>query len=535
MKTAVIYARVSTDKASDRDTPISSQISECQRWAEKNEVEVLQVFKDEGISGTKDREIRRGLNEALFYAEKHKVNYFLVFDLSRFSRSLENTLVYKSVLEKYGTQLYPVSSPLPEDTFTAKLITAVQGVMDEYYVEKTRQNVNRGLKENARLGFSRGSLPVGYKGQRQPNGKALIVKDEAGGKIYETIVDLFLIHGKGSVEIAKVLNQSNHKNTRDKPFKKDTVLSILKNKLYKGEISVDNEDSESETFEHPHLAYITKEKWNEIQQELEGRTKAVSENAAPSVFGILLKCECGASFRTDSTKKNGKPHYYYSCKNRGGDIVDKCNQERFRQDQLDKFLLEAILEKVFTDEALSELEKYLNLELDFYRQEATKDKPDLIAKINDIERKLGNLYKAIADGAIEANDITAMLNDLKHEKKVISNRLDIVEENIDLSFRLTMTQAIIKELVEKVRSEQNVNVCRRLMRNIIDKIVVKGRTLSIYYSDKVIMLTSGSDNTDDFDGENGGGKNSPNDGSNGAGNSSCLESSTVSGLVETRG
>ena len=92
MKTAVIYARVSTDKASDRDTPISSQISECQRWAEKNEVEVLNIYRDEGISGTKDREKRHGLNEALYYSEKNKVDYFLVFDLSRFSRSLE--LVY---------------------------------------------------------------------------------------------------------------------------------------------------------------------------------------------------------------------------------------------------------------------------------------------------------------------------------------------------------------------------------------------------------------------------------------------------------
>lgn len=498
MKTAVIYARVSTDKASDRDTPISSQISECQKWAERNEVEVLGIFRDEGISGTKNREKRVGLNEALYYAEKNKVDYFLVFDLSRFSRVLENTLVYKSLLEKYGTQLYPVSSPLPEDTFTAKLITAVQGVMDEYYVEKTRQNVNRGMRENAKLGYSRGSLPLGYKGQRQANGKSLIVKDEEGGKIYLTIVDLFLIHSKGSVEIAKFLNQNNCKNTKDKPFKKNAILKILKNKLYKGEIALDSENPESEVFEHPHLAYITKEKWNDIQQELESRTKAVSESSAPSIFGTLLKCSCGGTIRTDSTNKNGKQHYYYTCKNRASDSVIKCNQERFRQDLIDKFLLDAILEKVFTDEALSELEKYLNAELDYYKTEATKDKPELVAKISDIERKLGNLYKAIADGVLEASDIATMLTELKQEKNLISRRLDTIEENIDISFRLTMTQAMIKELVEKVRSEQNVNVCRRLMRNIIDKITVKDKTFSIYYSDKVLVL---SDENGVLDGE----------------------------------
>jgi Recombinase len=428
-----------------------------------------------------------------------------------------------------------VSSPLPEDNFTAKLITAVQGVMDEYYVEKTRQNVNRGLKENAKLGFSRGSLPIGYKRQRQPNGKSLIVKDEEGGRIYLMVVDMFLIHGKGSVEIAKILNQSNFKNAKDKPFKKNVVLKLLKNKIYKGEIALDSEDPESEVFEHPHLAYIEKDKWDAIPQELENRTKAVSESAAPSIFGTLLQCACGGTIRTDSTNKNGKQHYYYACKSRGGDSVVKCNQERFRQDLIDKFLLDAILEKVFTDEALAELEKYLNMELDYYRAEATKDKPDLKVKINDIERKLGNLYKAIADGVIEATDIATMLTDLKQEKKVIERRLDKIEENIDISFRLTLTQAMIKELVEKVRSEQNVNVCRRLMRNIIDKIVVKGKTFSIYYSDKVIMLTNGdNDPDDDFDGGNGGNggnKNSPNNGNNGSGSSKNLKSSLRDGLV----
>ena len=69
-------------------------------------------------------------------------------------------------------------------------------------------------------------------------------------------------------------------------------------------IALDSEDLDSEVFEHPHLAYITKEKWNEIQQELESRTKTVSESAAPSIFGTLLQCACGGTIRTDSTNKS---------------------------------------------------------------------------------------------------------------------------------------------------------------------------------------------------------------------------------------
>ena len=139
---------------------------------------------------------------------------------------------------------------------------------------------------------------------------------------------------------------------------------------------------------------------------------------------------------------------------------------------------------------------------------------------------------AIADGVIEATDIATMLTDLKHEKRVIERRLDTIEENNDISFRLTMTQSMIKELVEKVRNEQNVNVCRRLMRNIIDKIVVKGKTFSIYYSDKVITLINEDSDPDDFDGGSGGNKNNPNNDNNGSESDKNPKSSLRDGLVE---
>jgi site-specific DNA recombinase len=488
MKTGIIYARVSTVKAGERDTPISSQISECREWATKNDIEVVEIFKDEGISGAKDRETRKGLNNAMFYAEKNKIDFFLVFDLSRFARSSEQTIVYKNALLKHKTTLVPVSAPLPEDKLSSSMITAIQSVMDEYYIEKNRVNVMRGLRENARLGYVRGHLPIGYKAVKEPNGKSRILKDDDTGRIYLQIVDMFLVHNKGSVEIAKLLNQNNYKNTRQTEFKKQAILGILKNRIYKGELVSDNEDENGESFFHEHLAYIDKDKWDTIQDELERRTKSVGECAAPSIFAGLLKCSCGASFRTDSTRKNGKPHFYYACKSRSGELVNRCNQERFKQDLIDKALLNAILDKIFTDEALANLEKYVNMELDYYKNEAMVDKPELENKLKEIETKTARLIKAVAEATLEASDVAEMLSAFKKEKKVILSRLDIVDENIDLSYRLTLTQEMIKELIAKVRNEQNVNVCRRLMKNIIDKIIVSGKNFSVYYSDKVLEL-----------------------------------------------
>jgi len=71
MKTGIIYARVSTEQASQKETPIQSQISECLKYAQSKGIEILEVFIDKGISGTKTD--RPAFQKAIEFAIQNKI------------------------------------------------------------------------------------------------------------------------------------------------------------------------------------------------------------------------------------------------------------------------------------------------------------------------------------------------------------------------------------------------------------------------------------------------------------------------------
>lgn len=71
-KTAVIYARVSTARQADDGLPVESQIDQCRAKAAALSAAVLEVFRDDGISGRTSK--RPAFQAALdFWAQRIKV------------------------------------------------------------------------------------------------------------------------------------------------------------------------------------------------------------------------------------------------------------------------------------------------------------------------------------------------------------------------------------------------------------------------------------------------------------------------------
>ena len=82
MKTAIIYCRVSTKKQEKDGFSLESQEETCRNFCKQNWWQVYWVYK-EAYSWKTSRPI---LNEAIYNAKENKVNYFVIFDIDRFSR-----------------------------------------------------------------------------------------------------------------------------------------------------------------------------------------------------------------------------------------------------------------------------------------------------------------------------------------------------------------------------------------------------------------------------------------------------------------
>jgi len=80
---AVVYARVSV-----HGEDIGNQIEAIKEWAREHNYEIVGVFRDEAVTGARDPLEREAFKSLMKYCEDNNVKTMLVYDLSRFGRSL---------------------------------------------------------------------------------------------------------------------------------------------------------------------------------------------------------------------------------------------------------------------------------------------------------------------------------------------------------------------------------------------------------------------------------------------------------------
>ena len=162
LKYAYGYIRVSTHD--QEEISPDSQEHLLRDYAAKNNIVILKIFTDLGISGRKANK-RPGFQEMIGLAkgDDHPVDQILVWKFSRFARNQEESIVYKSLLKKqHNVDVVSVSEPLSDDPF-GSLIERIIEWMDEYYSIRLSGEVKRGMTEKALQGGYMARAPFGYR------------------------------------------------------------------------------------------------------------------------------------------------------------------------------------------------------------------------------------------------------------------------------------------------------------------------------------------------------------------------------------
>ena len=87
MKRVAIYARVSTDKQQT-----SNQVLVLKEIAERSGYNIIQIYEDKGISGSKGREDRPSLNQMMKDATHRKFDMVMCWSIDRLGRSISHLI-----------------------------------------------------------------------------------------------------------------------------------------------------------------------------------------------------------------------------------------------------------------------------------------------------------------------------------------------------------------------------------------------------------------------------------------------------------
>ena len=224
--TGVIYARYSSDN--QRKESIEGQLRECQAFAKKNDITLLEPYIDRALSAKTDN--RPNFQKMIKDSVAKKFDVVIVWKLDRFARNRFDSAHYKSVLRKNGVKVISATEAISEGAEGILLESMLEG-MAEYYSAELSEKVVRGLTENAlKCKYNGGTLPIGYTVDENQFFQIDPVAAPA-------VLDAFKKYAKGETmqEITDELNIKGIRTSKGTKISLNTVTRMLHNRRYIGE------------------------------------------------------------------------------------------------------------------------------------------------------------------------------------------------------------------------------------------------------------------------------------------------------------
>jgi DNA invertase Pin-like site-specific DNA recombinase len=154
MKRAVLYLRVST-----QDQTTANQERELRDVAERDGWQIVDLYKDHGISGAKSRDKRPAFDKLHKAAAQRKFDVVMAWSVDRLGRSLQDLIGFLSQIHASGVDLFLHQQGLDTTTPAGKALFQMMGVFAEFERSMIQERVRAGLKrakaEGKRLGRPR--------------------------------------------------------------------------------------------------------------------------------------------------------------------------------------------------------------------------------------------------------------------------------------------------------------------------------------------------------------------------------------------
>ncbi len=457
------YARVSTD-SDEQATSYEAQVNYYSNFIkEKPNWEYVDVYSDEGITGTNTKR-REGFNRMITDALEGKIDYIITKSISRFARNTLDTIKYVRQLKANGVYILFEKENLDTSDPKSELILTIMASI----AQEESRSISENVKIGKRWGVQNGKVSFAYAsflGYDKIDGEIRINEEQA--KIVKLIYRMYLIEGKTRRAIADYLNENEvpTPSGKGKAWTINNINSILTNEKYKGDAllqktyiadflehkPVKNNGEVAQAYvENNHPAIIQKEDWELVQAELKKRDKIGASYSSNTVFSSKIKCECCGSYYGRKVWHKGSPYekLIYRCNRKYDKNHSTCKTPNFTEEEIKTKFIDAY------NEAMSDKQRIID------------DTKEVILILSDTSE----IDKRIADANIEIEVTAGLVEKLVRENANVSqdqeeyesrygalatrfdeakNRLKEAEdERIQKTARKKELEAILQKMIE---------------------------------------------------------------------------------------
>ena len=280
----------------------------------RSDWEVIRVFRDEGESAkTADRPAFKQML-GFCRSKQNAVDFVVVYDLSRFSRALEDQVCVIADLENAGVRLRSVLENVDE-TAAGKFMRNIYGAVNQFDNDRKAERTKQGMKRAASMGRFPFKAPLGYlnvSSQSSPN----LIPDPERAPLVQKAFELYGAGTETKAGVLRTVTSLGLKTHAGRRLTPQTFERLLRNPIYSGWIVI---PSWSVRAQGSFTPLVSDELFRRVGDILDGKRPSVAAHQRSNPdFPLRVFVICGACETplTGSWSKGRKSRYpYYRCRN----------------------------------------------------------------------------------------------------------------------------------------------------------------------------------------------------------------------------
>ena len=486
-----VYVRVSSDRQ-DMVLSIGGQLKSLKEYADNNGYVVVREFVDEAESGRNaDRpQFRAMIAEA--NGTDAPFEAILVWKFSRFARSREHSVVFKSMLKRRNIRVISISESAEENP-TGELLEGIIEIIDEFYSKNMAQDIMRGMREASARGFwITAFAPLGYRKEYVQDGtkrRTKLVLDPPADALVKRMFDMAEA-GNSLLDIAKALNGEGFTTARGYRWMTTGVHKILCNEAYTGTVVWGRNAKDGLPPARAEGAFpeiVSREQFERVQKELATRAPEVMHprrTASNYMLSGLLKCRtCRKPFNASRAKSGKYPYYICSSMKKSGACA--CDAPRLSCKKFEQRVIGEIREKVLTESNIRELTLLVADEMEDVESEARLKLDALDKELGEVRRAVKRLWHAVETSDMEISEILPRLREQQSRQESLEQASEDAQAVVEERRALLDHAEAIGSYAPKLGAfleASDIAAVRSFLRSFVKEIVVGGDAFTIRYT-----------------------------------------------------
>ena len=392
MKTAVLYARVSSREQREEGYSIEAQQKLLREYAHRNSFGIAKEFIE--VESAKAQG-RKAFGEMLDFLRKTPLcKVVIVEKTDRLYRNFRDAVS----LEERNVEIHLVkeNSVISEDARSqAKFMHGIHLVVAKNYSDNLREEVKKGMAEKVAQGGFPHKAPFGYR--NNPVTRTLELHPENA----VIVRAIFTRYATGNTSLKALRDEVAVEF--GKRFAVAYVHQMLQNPFYIGMMRW-----KGELYNGTHPNVVTTEIWERVQTSLKycNKPKYAARNVA---FRGLLTCANDGCLLTAEVKK--EKYTYYRCTGYRG----KCATPRFTESEIAAKLGATLDEIHVPADIVSQISAKLEDRQSEIARQRQAERGRRQSRLAEIESRMDRVFDAKLDGSIPEDVVQRKLAQLRSE------------------------------------------------------------------------------------------------------------------------